>query len=339
MFTGIHLTTASTRVPDQRQGEWHGLLIEQHGLITNRQATALGITPQTIRSNVSALRWQPVMHGVYATFTGPLPRETRLMAALLYAGAPAVLSHRTAAEEWGMLPIDDGQPLHVTVPYNCSAVSRLPLVAVHRSRAFHHIATVDTPLPRTSRADTIIDVAVQEDTGSQVRTRFIALAGSAPVSMVALARQVELRPPHRFRTAVWEALQLMQGGALSALEAEYALHVESAHGLPAPQRQTPVSVNGRTLWEDITYDNVGVPLTTRLDGRETHATPGVAFRDRERDNAAELADRSRLVYGWADVTTAPCQVAAQVLTVLHRAGWKGAAHPCSTPFCLVSGRE
>ena len=35
------------------------------------------------------------MHGVYATFTGPLPQTSRVWAALLYGGAAAVLSHGT----------------------------------------------------------------------------------------------------------------------------------------------------------------------------------------------------------------------------------------------------
>jgi hypothetical protein len=39
-----------------------------------------------------------VHHGVYATFTGALPRRSQLWAAALKAGQGPVLSHETAAE-------------------------------------------------------------------------------------------------------------------------------------------------------------------------------------------------------------------------------------------------
>jgi enoyl-CoA hydratase/carnithine racemase len=58
-----------------------------------------------------------------------------------------------------------------------------------------------------------------------------------------------------------------------------------------------------TLWEDAVYDQCGVPLTVRLDGR-MHVLAHVAFRDRRRDNAAELAGRSEaLVSTLADGPT------------------------------------
>lgn len=75
-------------------------------------------------------------------------------------------------------------------------------------------------------------------------------------------------------------------------------------------------VDGYTLWEDAVYDNLGVPLTVRLDGRAYHSHPEVAFRDRRRDNAAELAGRARLVFGWRDLREDACGAAREVLTVL-----------------------
>ena len=86
-------------------------------------------------------------------------------------------------------------------------------------------------------------------------------------------------------------------------------------------------MDGVTLYEDVTYDHAGAALTIRLDGR-THLLAGVAFRDRRRDNAAELAGRSRLVYGWRDLTADVCGAAREVATVLWRRGWTGVPHAC-----------
>lgn len=323
------------QLPPSAHASWHRQILEQHGLLSRAQALALGATPQAIRSQVTAHRWRRVLHNVYATFTGPLPRPARLTAALLYAGAPAMISHRSAAAEWGMLSIEEDEPVHVTVPYSRNAVSDPPQVILHRSRAFKHIASAHARLPMTSRADTIIDLAAMSSASHDARRCFVDLASAAPVSITALSRQLTLRPPYRHRAAMHEALRLVRGGALSALEAEYALEVESAHGLPAGSRQVPFEVDGRTLWEDVTYDSAGAALTVRLDGRAFHSTPGVAFRDRRRDNAAELAGRRRLAYGWSEVHNDPCGVAHEVATVLYRSGWRGRLHPCANRSCQL----
>ncbi|MFC7658632.1 hypothetical protein ACFQV8_22790 [Pseudonocardia benzenivorans] len=125
-----------------------------------------------------------------------------------------------------------------------------------------------------------------------------------------------------------DAVALVRDGVHSALEELYASDVEAAHGLPAGRRQTPTSVDGFTLYEDVTYDHAGADVTIRLDGR-THLADGTAFRDRRRDNAAELAGRARLVYGWKDLSSDPCAAAREVATVLIRRGWPGRPTRCA----------
>lgn len=71
---------------------------------------------------------------------------------------------------------------------------------------------------------------------------------------------------------------MFPSGVTSALEYEYSTRVEMAHGPPMAARQTPFEVDGRRLYEDATYDHIGVRLTVRLDGEGHHWPPGVAFR-------------------------------------------------------------
>jgi hypothetical protein len=324
------MRTTQTFVPPRIQPEaltaWRRLTIEQQGLATREQLRGLGITAASINANVDAGRWRHVLPRVYATFTGPLPRSALIVAALLYAGPAALLSHRTAAEEWGMLDRGDG-PVHVTVPYGCSAVSQPPLVVVHRSRAFRHLVVRSEPA-RVGRADTAVDLATAEPTARLAMRRLIAVTTGSRISLTELRQRIEERRPHRYRNAINSALSLMAGGVCSALEGLFAVDVEAAHALPTARRQVPFRVDGHTLWEDATYDHIGVPLTIRLDGRRYHSHPDVAFRDRRRDYAAELADRRRLVYGWHDVDADPCAVAAEVATVLRRCGWQGSLRRC-----------
>jgi hypothetical protein len=306
--------------------EWEYLLLEQHGAIDTQQLAALGVTTDAITANVDAGRWRALLPRVYTPTTGLPPRPTRLHAALLYAGPSAILSHRTAAEEWGMLPIEEG-PVHITVPYGCSAVSQPPEVVVHRSRAFAYIAVASIP-PRTSRADTALDLAVAEPSAREAMRRLVGVTTTCGIPLTELERQLIERPPYRYRRALASALERMAGGVASVLEDMYALDVEAAHAIPPAARQVPFMVDGYTLWEDAVYDHLGVPLTVRLDGRAYHSHPLVAFRDRRRDNAAELAGRARLVFGWRDLREDSCGAAREVLTVLRRHGWHGLAGRC-----------
>jgi hypothetical protein len=307
---------------------WEELLRRQSGVVHLAQLRGLGVTWSTVRAQVDAGRWVPVVRGVYATFTGPLHRPARIAAALLYGGPSAVLSHRTAAEEWHMLEPEDG-PVHMTVPYGASAVSQEDLVVVHRSRAWRHIVAPTDP-PRTERADTAIDVAVEEPDHRRARKLLTALLTSGRVRPIDVLRRLDERPPRRYRHALRAAVRLVLDGVQSVLEELYAVEVEQAHGLPSAERQSPHVVDGVTLWEDAVYDHVGAALTVRLDGR-THLIDHVAFRDRRRDNAAELAGRSRLTFGWRDLSADPCAAAAEVAVVLRRRGWIGESRPC--PRC------
>src|SRR4051812_23203293 len=63
------------------------VLARQHGVIARWQALACGLTDEGLRARVSGGRWQRVFRGVYAAFSGPLPRESVLWAAVLRAGA------------------------------------------------------------------------------------------------------------------------------------------------------------------------------------------------------------------------------------------------------------
>ena len=318
----MHSRWSAEEIPPDNRPSWQVVLTEQHGMVSFEQLRSYNHSKADVAANLEAGRWQRVLPRVYATFTGELPRAARLHAALLYGGRHTVLSHHTAAEAWGLVPITD-RPVEITVPYTSSAISQPPLVIVHRSRAIRHIAVGTNP-PRTRMTDTILDLAVSQPTSQQAIATLVDLVGRSSVPLQSMHDCVQVRPPFRYRQAVLRGLALVGGGLMSTLEVEYQEEVEDEHGLPHGDRQTPFEVDGKTLWEDVTYDNHGAQVTVRLDGRTSHANARVAFRDRRRDNAAELAGRARLVYGWHDVHSSPCAVAAEVRTVLIREGWSPA---------------
>jgi predicted transcriptional regulator of viral defense system len=75
----------------------------QHGVVTLRQLEACGLGPGAIKHRVGAGRLQRLWRGVYAFGHSELRLEGRLLGAVLACGPRAVLSHRSAADRWGIL--------------------------------------------------------------------------------------------------------------------------------------------------------------------------------------------------------------------------------------------
>src|SRR5437763_11063001 len=85
-----------------------------HGVIDRAQLRRIGVGDDTIDRWIAAKRLHPIHRGVYAVGHRRLSREGRYLAAVLACGDGAVLSHRAAAEMWGLLAPGSGQ-IDVTV--------------------------------------------------------------------------------------------------------------------------------------------------------------------------------------------------------------------------------
>jgi len=84
------------------------LLRRQDNVLSREQALAAGFTNSAIRHNLTAgRRWQVVVPGVYAAFSGPLTERHRLRAAVLHAGEPSWLTGLSVCRLWELryLPI------------------------------------------------------------------------------------------------------------------------------------------------------------------------------------------------------------------------------------------
>jgi very-short-patch-repair endonuclease len=121
----------------------------QHGVLSTAQLEAVGIQRPSISKRVAAGRLHRVFRGVYAVGHAGLSNEGRWMAAVLACGEGAVLSHRSAAELWGMLQVDGG-PIHVITRRSAGrrhlglCAHRSPSLTVHETTRYRAIA-VTTP--------------------------------------------------------------------------------------------------------------------------------------------------------------------------------------------------
>jgi hypothetical protein len=128
-----------------------GLLEQQEGVLTRAQAQHAGLSSRIITGRVASRQWQRLHKGVFATFSGPIPRGALLWGAVLRAGDDAVLSHHTAAEVW-RLSDEQSASIHVSVPRQAGPLDIPGLVLHHSSRlpAARHPARLppQTTVPR-----------------------------------------------------------------------------------------------------------------------------------------------------------------------------------------------
>lgn len=315
---------------DDMGGEIPRKLVElsrqQAGLVTSRQASDAGMSRSATISKVKSGRWKRIYPGVFATFTGPIGRNARLWAIVLYAGPDARLSHETAAE---LLGLSDARCrlIHLTIPAE-RKVKPPPGVLVHRSR---YIGPAWRPVglpPHTFVEETIIDLVHAADDHDDVIALVTNAFGRKLASEPHLRQAIAARKKLRWRQELDEIIPMAARGTHSVLEYRYDRDVQRAHGLPEPVKQAkfkkPDGTNG---YRDRCYPQYG-GLVIELDGKWYHLDDQ---RDRQRDNQAAITG-STLRYRWSDVTRRACETAAQQAEALRNRGWAGSLRPCS-PAC------
>src|SRR5215208_5790860 len=108
----------------RRDAVMAGIAARRHGAISVQQLYALGLSSSAIGDRVTAGRLHRIHRGVYAVGHPNIGNEGRWMAAVLACGDGAVLSHRSAAQHWRILPLGRGHadtanspaPVDVTIP-------------------------------------------------------------------------------------------------------------------------------------------------------------------------------------------------------------------------------
>jgi hypothetical protein len=302
--------------------------IFQDGVLTTAQLIAAGIGKDALSSRVQRGQWQRLHHGVYAVFSGPVPRAAVLWAAVLSAGEGAMLSHQTAAE-LAKLTDKPERLIHVTVPTE-RRVTPIPGIVIHRSVRCEQARHPAPWPPRTLIEETVLDLTTTAACLDDAVAWVTRALGRNLTTQTQLRTAMGQRTRVRWRAQLTELISPDAEGLHSILEVRYHRDVERPHGLPAGTRQAPFTVGTRRAFRDRFYDQY---LTVvELDGRATH-TPDTRWDDIRRDNATSASGIRTLRYGWLDVTQHPCNVAAEVALALAQRGFAG-AKPCS-PTCPV----
>ncbi|HEY7151137.1 MAG TPA: type IV toxin-antitoxin system AbiEi family antitoxin domain-containing protein, partial [Solirubrobacterales bacterium] len=135
-----------------------GIATRQHGVITLAQLEGVGLSSAGVTRRVQAGRLFRLHRAVYTVGHAALAKEGRWMAAVLACGEAAVLSHRSAAELWAMLPPRDG-PVDVTIA-SASGRSKRRGIRLHRCPLLPAAATAKRfGISVTTPARTLADLS------------------------------------------------------------------------------------------------------------------------------------------------------------------------------------
>ena len=252
----------------------------QGGTISRRQLLRLGLTPTQIRDRVRSGRLRVIYRGVYAVGHDAIPVRGRLFAALLAAGSPAALSHRTAAAVHKLIP---SMPpfVDLTVTGRRAPRNRRDLTF---HRATHQETTTKHGLPLSTVPRTLQDLAA---TRPQHEVRK-ALNQALVHRLVSPDELVDREGPG---SKVLKDLARITAPTRSGLERRFLAALRNSR-IPPPVKEHPL---GRYVADFYWPDH---RLVVETDGWTTHGGPIAFVDDRIRD--AELAIRDVVVIRVSD---------------------------------------
>ncbi len=305
------MTITTTTQPARPDQQVLTIARGHHGLITDAQARACGVTRSGITRRLRRGTWTRLHRGVYVVGAAPDTHPQRLLARLVSLGDDAVASHRAAAN------------LH-TIPGFAESVEwsrprgrsqRRPYGIGHGSVWLprSHV-TVRGGIPVTTVARTLFDLAGVVHPARVERALDNVLSRNLCTSAEVHGVFDDLARRGRRGTVVMRELLAARGAGYippnSRLEA-LGRKVLTDAGID--DFEVEVDLGGHQEWigrVDLLFRRAA--LVVELDSRTFHQSALDRDRDRRRDNDLMARGFRVLRVTWDDLTQRPDQVVAQV---------------------------
>lgn len=280
-------------------------------MVALRQLEDLGLTRAAWHHRTNTGRLHRIHRGVYAVGHRNLSADGRRMAAVLACGPNAVLSHRSAADAWGLRPT-------ARVRFDATTPDRgrrgPPEVELHRVRRLDaRDVTRLRAIPLTTPARTLVDLAaVLNPTAladAMHEAEILRLLDAAAVR-AALDRANGRRGTATLRAALQEP---SPGPTRSELERRFKALCRAAN-LPPAQLNRELQIAGRRIDPDALWPDHR--LIVELDGEDVHRTRRAFHADRRRDAALAAEGYVVVRFTWQRVVEEGKDVARELARVL-----------------------
>jgi very-short-patch-repair endonuclease len=304
-----HLTggESTTRAKDQAMAR---LARRQHGVVARRQLRLMGFSDRAIDRRLERMQLHEVFRGVFVFGSRRISRKGRWMAAVLASGEGAVLSHRSAARFWRLLPLA-AEWIDVIRPGR--RVRRDGIVS-HRANLADDEREVVDGIPVTSPFRTIFDLAAVASMRELERAWHEAEVRGL-TDHVSLPVLLERYPGRRGTRMLRELLGSDEPVGITRNEFEEALvSLVDSYGLPRPRMNAPLALRGRFIEVDALWERQRVAL--ELDSRGVHGTKKRFESDRQRDRILVAEGYRTMRVTWRQLRDEPDEIAADLRLAL-----------------------
>jgi very-short-patch-repair endonuclease len=288
-----------------------GLADRQHGVVRREQLLAAGVGRGAIVRALDAGRLRPVFRGVYAVGHIALRREGWWMAALLACGEGAALSHRTAAQAWGLMT---GPTLPIDVTAAAAKGRKHTDITLHRMLLAPLDALVRDNLRLTTPSRTIVDLAATLEGRALRETveRAQDLRRFDPNDIRETLARAPRRPGTRRLLDLITVLAPDEDNARSHLERLFLALTRRAR-LPKPATNRDIAGRRRDFAWPVER------LVVETDGYRYHSSPAAKRRDHRRDRELTALGWRPVRFTYEEVAFEPSIVGEELARLLRNA--------------------
>jgi very-short-patch-repair endonuclease len=284
------------RKPLRNELDLRALATRQFGIFSHAQATEAGLSPAAMTRRVKAGVWERLLPKVYRIVGVPPSDQQQALAAALWAGDGAVVSHGTAGVLWS-IPGARSPRVELWVPAPRSP--RSSSIVVHRGPRIDEADRASLEgIPITSALRTLVDLAARMEDDRLVAA-MEHLFRRELVTPQQLAQRLETLCASG-RSGAGRLRQLLSerdtAPSESVLEATVWLLVSRSH-LPRPVRQHWVHTRAGRYRLDLAWPDQRVAL--ECDGWEHHGDRVAFGKDRARLSEITSTGWRVLIATWA----------------------------------------
>jgi very-short-patch-repair endonuclease len=289
-----------------------GLARRQHGVVGRRQLLEVGLGRVAIVERLRHGHLHEVHRGVYVVGARRISRKGQWMAAILAGGPGTVLSHRSAARLWKLLPLA-AELVEVSSP--SSTRTRRHGVVGHRSSLQKDEWLTRDGIPATSPFRTIFDLAAVAEL-RELERAFHEAEAREVTDRVSLPMLLERYPGRRGSKNLRELLASRGPIGITRNDFEEAfVALVDRSDLRRPRMNAPLSVRGRFFEIDALWENGRVAV--ELDSREIHGTHKKFESDRLRDRVLIAEGWRTIRVTWRQLQEEPEAIAEDLRSALY----------------------